>query len=172
MCDRRKNEHEVQLLYMENSLLQETILRQYKHSYKMKDLILFDGIEKVFLSSLLDDESYKLIVWFSEHQCSSCVDFVLKELALLPEEEFGDKLVVIGSFRHKRSYSDFVKDKGGFFPIYCEMDYLSEIDDLEDVPSLFLLDKKMEMKHLFYPIKEIPYMIHQYINIIRTNLKK
>ena len=161
----RIKDDEVQMLQMENLLLRETILRQYRYCTKIEDWKLFDGDRVFYLSSLLD-EDYSLIVCFSELQCSSCIDFVLKELAVVHEEAPKCKILVIGSFRHERSYLEFIKNRSLPFGVYCTTDDLLQKDEYEDVPLLFMLNKELDMKNVFYPIKEIPSLMRQYINVI------
>ena len=170
MNEVRIKERECNSLMYENTLLVETILRQYETCGRMENLKLFDGERYFHLSEMLDEE-YELIVWFSELQCSVCVDFVLEKLKGLYDETLNGKVVVIGSFRDKRSYKEFIKDKQMPFHILGEMENLRDMTFKEDIPSMFLLNKKMEKKNLFYPVKEIPYLMEQYIKIINKQLK-
>ena len=158
------------LLKMENTLLIENILRQYEKCCTMNDLKLFDGERNFYLSEILD-ENCKLVVWFSDQQCSSCIDFVIEELVKSYEKILEGKLIVIGSFRNKRSYMEFVKNKQMPFCVYGEMESLFDMNIEEEIPSMFLLNKNMEMRNVFYPMKEIPFMVNQYFKIINKQLK-
>lgn len=160
---------EVQMLHMENMMLRETILRQYRYCTKIEDWKLFDGDREFYLSSLLD-EDYWLVICFSELQCSSCVDFVLNELAIIHEEVPKCKILAIASFRHERSYLEFIKNRSLPFEVYCTTDDLLQKDEFEAVPLLFMLNKELDMKNIFYPIKEIPSLLRQYINVITKYL--
>lgn len=166
----KRQEKERQHLLMENTLLKEIILRQYEHCYKISDLKLFDSKQELYLSDVLDDE-YSLLIWFSELHCSSCIEFVLNELNFFENEGFDDrKIVIIGSFRNKRSYLQFVQNHKIFFQFFGEMETLLNGEYKEDMPSMFLLNKDRDMKCLFYPLKEIPSMMHNYIEIINKQL--
>ena len=101
----------------------------------------------------------------------SCIDFVIEELVKSYEKILEGKLIVIGSFRNKRSYMEFVKNKQMPFCVYGEMESLFDMNIEEEIPSMFLLNKNMEMRNVFYPMKEIPFMVNQYFKIINKQLK-
>ena len=150
-------------LMMENTLLGETYLSLCKNDKRnMDDFRIFDGKEYLNLSDVLDD-NYKLVIRFSELQCSSCIDFVLDELVSMKDKGFSSRLLMIGAFRDERTFSQFKKRKDVVYPLYWEK---LSLEESEENPSIMLLDRSLEVKCLFYPIKDMAFLLRQYIELV------
>lgn len=156
-------------LILENTLLKETCRRQYSIAeITVENIQLSDGKHLLCLKDLLA-ENHKLIMKFSEAQCSVCVDFVLEKLKELLGDNLNDNLIIIGEFSDKRTFLNFRKRKGVTSNIYYKQISPLEPNE-EDLPSLFLLNKDLKMKCLFYPMKEIPYLLYDYIETIKSKI--
>lgn len=150
-------------LMMDNTLLAETYLSLIKNDKRnMDDIRIFDGKEYFNLSDVLDD-NFKLVIRFSELQCSSCLDFILDELVSIKDKGLSSSLLLIGAFRDERTFYQFKKRKDIVYPLYWEK---LSLEESEENPSIMLLDRSMEVKCLFYPIKDMAFLLRQYVELV------
>ncbi|MEA1896392.1 MAG: hypothetical protein U9N53_01865 [Bacteroidota bacterium] len=133
----------------------------------MKDLLLkqleFDLSSKIMLNSLLHNNEElasllngenRIIVYFDENVCKSCVLSIVMDLDILAEEIGHDKIILAGSFTDQESLNDFTKN----FQSNISSIIVNDIK-LEGYPSegphIFLVDPELNVK-LFYSPETYP----------------
>lgn len=161
----RKNDlsKKEQILLLENAMLQYSYNEQPIEDFKLYD----ESGHSTNFSDLLN-EDYKIVLKFSQYHCSSCVDYALKELKLMNNKISNDKILIIGAYENKRLFQIIKKKHSIDIPFYFlrTQDDSDKILNEENMPYICIVNKERITRDLLIPIKEIPYHIQKYFNII------
>lgn len=157
----------IELLGLERDLLLDNSMLQYSYNEtKLSDIKIYNNDnESLMLSDLLEDD-YKIVFKFSYLHCLSCVSSILDELNIMANEISKDKILVIGEYENKRAFEAFKKGHKIPFSIFYVNNDCNNILKDENMPYVCLLNKKMEIKHLLIPMKEIPIHSKRYLKIM------
>lgn len=160
---------ENELLNMELNLLLDNSMLQYIYNgLSMANFSVYDEYDNLLKLSDLLDENYKVVLKFSQYHCTSCVDYMLKEVDYITEKSPKDRIIIIGAYENKRIFRTLKKKYDINIPFYflkIENDSDIILAD-ENVPYICMLNSQMVIKDLLIPIKELPSHIQKYYSII------
>lgn len=160
-------EIEKECLMIENSILVDNSIQQIIYNrFSQKDFTIYDNENKSLLLSNLLSPEYKLVFKFSSLHCISCIESILKEIKKLDNHILKERLLIIGSFENKRAVESFKKKYNVEFPMYFIKNNKEEISGIEDRPYIYLMNNKMTVDYLLYPVKETPILLQQYLKVI------
>lgn len=116
-------------------------------NYKHK---IIDYNEKPFLLSDIIKSDNKLVLYFTEDICESCL---LSLLDIVNQKEFAsisDNLILIASFNRYNSFKLFISNYKFNFKVYCIENNKIEISKKDTSnPCFFILDENLRINHLF-----------------------
>ena len=165
-----EKQEENERLNMKVFLLQDYFMLQYSYSgNSMINCTVHDESGKSFELLDLLGSDYKIVVYFSQKHCDSCIKRIVESLNSLMNKVSLNKILVIGEFENKRNFHAFKKGHDFNFPMYLinEQNNPNSVLIDENLPFICILNNEMTIKDLFIPIKELPdYMMEYYRTII------
>ncbi|MCX6327698.1 MAG: hypothetical protein NT144_13765 [Bacteroidia bacterium] len=147
----------------EKDVLTENLILHWKNENgKIADSIIWDENFGVISKSILISKGPVLIFRFSEFNCKTCIDELLK----LINDRLHDKhinFIVVGNFQNSRALSVFKSVKQLNCPIYNSKKLVTN----ESItPYFFILSEDGTISELFYPDNLFPVLSSKYIEII------
>lgn len=138
---------------------------------KIPNLLLYtiDG-DSLHLSELLNDD-YKLLIRFSQLNCSSCIDDIFEGLRQVVNKFPSNKVILIGTYDNQRVFQAFIKNYSLPYSIYYSRNSEDVLKE-ENIPYCCLINNDMILKNLMIPMKEIPVYSRRYYEIVLNRFFK
>lgn len=163
------NKEEIRFIQKINKLAQLSI-----NESKKKNLTIYDENRKPYLLKDLVGDNPKLILKFSDTQCSHCIEHALKYIEMYKKEIGINNIILIGNFTDENSYSIFVR----FHPIIHSKIYQIDKDALDlsvdnlNQPYLIFVNTSLRIQEIFVPLKEIPERTNHFFKKVVKKAKK
>jgi len=179
-----------QLMEMNYSFRTLKSTREFDQNHKIKILengvfsgILDDGnilnnlkLKKIKGSStslknvLETNNNVMLVIRISEFDCTTCVDFLLSKInRYFGKKGLNENIIIIGSYPDNRSLSAILRGLTCEFKAYNTVQEDAKLNissDLVSYPYCFILDKSMQVRHLFIPNKSYPEIANKYFELV------
>lgn len=119
------------------------------------------------IKELIGDEN-KLILWFSELSCRSCVDAQYQILVEKSDDINLENIILLTSSESTRIISPFKRVNEITKEVYStKFDFYSGNMTLNS-PCYFIMGKNLEMSDIFYPEKDNLELTESYLNAIAS----
>jgi hypothetical protein len=132
---------------------------------EIKDVILTQfnlDLSTTRLQSEKSDENFEtfrefagnciLIVYFNENVCKSCILSIIMDLEILADYIGSDKIVLAGSFGSEEKLNEYFNGAKLNFPCVLVNKFIF-FNYSEAEPLVFVLEKSLNIKFLYSPIK-------------------
>lgn len=162
----------IETLSLERALLLDNIMLHYTYNdKKIPNLLLYtiDG-DSLHLSELLNDD-YKLLIRFSQLNCSSCIDDIFEGLRQVVNKFPSNKVILIGTYDNQRVFQAFIKNYSLQYSIYYSRNSEDVLKE-ENIPYCCLINNDRILKNLMIPMKEIPAYSRRYYEIVLNRFLK
>ena len=162
----------IETLSLERALLLDNIMLHYTYNdKKIPNLLLYtiDG-DSLHLSKLLNDD-YKLLIRFSQLNCSSYIDDIFEGLRQVVNKFPSNKVILIGTYDNQRVFQAFIKNYSLPYSIYYSRNSEDVLKE-ENIPYCCLINNDMILKNLMIPMKEIPVYSRRYYEIVLNRFFK
>ena len=132
-----------------------------------EDLKVTDKEKQARLLKDIVNDDTKLIVRISESHCEDCIRFfIVKLLRLAQQKKWNEnQVIVLASYQDQRSLTIFADRLGIRFPLYQIEDMPLPVEDIH-VPYCFILERNLQVKHLFVPDKYDGRISNTYLDFI------
>lgn len=132
-----------------------------------EDLKVTDKEKQARLLKDIVNDDTKLIVRISESHCEDCIRFfIVKLLRLAQQKKWNEnQVIVLASYQDQRSLTIFADRLGIRFPLYQIEDMPLPVEDIH-VPYCFILERNLQVKHLFVPDKYDGRISNTYLEFI------
>ncbi len=132
-----------------------------------EDLKVTDKEKQARLLKDIVNDDTKLIVRISESHCEDCIRFfIVKLLRLAQQKKWNEnQVIVLASYQDQRSLTIFADRLGISFPLYQIEDMPLPVEDIH-VPYCFILERNLQVKHLFVPDKYDGRISNTYLEFI------
>lgn len=132
-----------------------------------EDLKVTDKEKQARLLKDIVNDDTKLIVRISESHCEDCIRFfIVKLLRLAQQKKWNEnQVIVLASYQDQRSLTIFADRLGISFPLYQIEDMPLPVEDIH-VPYCFILERNLQVKHLFVPDKYDGRISNTYLDFI------
>lgn len=111
-----------------------------------------------------------LVLRYTELNCNSCVDLILSEI--LAQNSFNEQNTLLLAYYQNPSYLyQFKRMNRLQFPVFSVKSTGLPTDTL-NLPYLFLLDKNMQINHMYIPEEGDTASIRQYLGFAKEKLLK
>jgi hypothetical protein len=128
--------------------------------------------KEVPLSSVITGKE-NLVFFFTYKHCYSCIDGTIPLLENLANKIGYDKIFVLGDLYERRDILTFKQKYNSKLRIYSIADNMIHAEAKElSFPFMFLLDKQLKIRSLFFAEKDLPEVTSDYLNDIDTYFKK
>jgi hypothetical protein len=131
-----------------------------------KNLQIVDDKSNQSLSELISNNP-KLVLRYSEIACNSCVDAQLKILEKLAIKIGSENIIILASYKNNSSLWRFKRINNIRLNLY-NIDNLGFSLERENIPFYFIIDNTFNVKMIFIPIKEKPYLTEKYFEILSS----
>jgi len=155
----------IKVIHNNDSLNQKAIediitlnFRQEIYTNKLKESIRDNN---QFLIELLRGKD-KVILYFDENSCNTCVLSILMDFNMLSNIIGVDKLIIAGQFANHEGLYNYLGNFNSSIERIITSPLPIPMDDING-PVLFILDKNQEMKLIFYP-ERYPELRKAYFN--------
>ena len=109
----------------------------------------------------------KIVLIYSEINCSTCVEEVLLNLKEVGEKIGVENIIILGSYSNIRDLSVFLRINGVNFPFYnLKFQDLGIFTEKSEFPYIFIYNGRDKAEQVFIPLKEIPELSETYLNSI------
>ena len=106
----------------------------------------------------------KIVLIYSEINCSTCVEEVLLNLKEVGEKIGVENIIILGSYSNIRDLSVFLRINGVNFPFYnLKFQDLGIFTEKSEFPYIFIYNGRDKAEQVFIPLKEIPELSETYL---------
>ena len=106
----------------------------------------------------------KIVLIYSEINCSTCVEEVLLKLKEVGEKIGVENIIILGSYSNIRDLSVFLRINGVNFPFYnLKFQDLGIFTEKSEFPYIFIYNGRDKAEQVFIPLKEIPELSETYL---------
>ena len=155
------------LLETKNDLLEDQVLK----SVFAKKMIWADTINvytannRISIKELIGNEN-KLVLWFSELSCRSCVDAQYQILVDKSDDINLENIILLTSSESTRIISPFKRVNKITKEVFStKFDFYSG-NMTPNSPCFFVMGKNLEMSDMFYPEKDNLELTERYLNAV------
>ncbi len=166
-----RNINEYKLLESYSSILKDRIVSSYKYgcniTYMTPDSLLdANDNRKVHLKDL--SSNYKLVFYFSEMHCQTCVN---EELKILKKSVSENNIIYLASYNSLRNLNAFKRINSLRAKVYnIQRPILNNVFEV-NVPFFAVINKDGALLDVFIPSKHIPDLTKSYLDIINEKFK-
>lgn len=161
------NELSTKQLRIASVLKENNVVQRMTEAMSCPDITLVDPGSKRNrkISDLLQKDAPLLFFRFRETDCNACVQQaleLLKDIAVrFPEQ----KIVVLSGYKNVRQFYAYAGNESKEFKVY-NVNEFPILPDNYDKPYFFVLNKNMELRDIFFYVKEETELNMDYLNCI------
>lgn len=155
------------LLETKNDLLKDQVLKNVfaKKMIWADTINVYSANNGFSIKELIDDEN-KLILWFSELSCRSCVDAQYQILVEKSDDISLENIILLTSSESTRIISPFKRVNEITKEVFStRFDFYSG-NLTPNSPCYFVMGKDLEMSDIFYPEKDNLELTERYLDAI------
>ncbi len=156
-------------LITKNDLLKEQVLKSvFAEKIVWADSInVYSATDSFSIKELIDNEN-KLVLWFSELSCRSCVDAQYQILVENSDNIKFENIVLLTSSKSTKIISPFKRINEISKEVFStKFDFYSGNMTLNS-PCYFIMGKNLEMIDIFYPEKDNLELTESYFEVIKS----
>ncbi len=153
-------------LITRNDLLKEQVLKSvFANNIVWTDNInIYTAVDSISIKELIGNQ-YKLVLWFSELSCKSCVD---AHYQMLVNKINFDNIVLLTSSKSTKIISSFRRINEVTKEVYSTNYNFDSAKMTLNSPCYFIIGKDLEMLDIFYPEKDNIELTEIYLDVIRS----
>lgn len=156
-------------LITKNDFLREQVLKSvFAEKIVWADSVnVYSATDSFSIKELIGNQN-KLVLWFSELSCRSCVDAQYQTLVENSNDINFENIVLLTSSKSTRIISPFKRVNEITKEVYStKFDFYSGNMTLNS-PCYFIMGKNLEMSDIFYPEKDNLELTESYLNAIAS----
>jgi len=158
------------------------VCSSYEHAHQndsiqldnLKKLINYNYLGKINVPDSLQEyfkNNEKLILYFTEGNCSPCIEECLLYFDQICKSIGKDNILMLGNFRNKKAFEVYAENTSVFIENsqFCKDIGLPK--ELNNQPVIFIMDGEMKIRLLYVPDFFPEYMVEYFTKIIPRYFK-
>ena len=154
-------------LIIKNNNIQKQVLQSIFSDMKRwdDDRQLYTSTDTIKIDDLLNGQN-KLVLWFSQLNCRSCIDAQYEMLIEMIEDIGNDNVLLITTSSNARIISPFKRVNSISKEVYSTNAEFDKGEMNLNIPCYFVIDKHKMISNVFYPDKDNKELTKRYLEIV------